>query len=67
MKKSSALIGFMLRCSIVTCISVGLPLFVAAAAYGQKPPKIGMVTFQEGLRQLVVEKDAALSDSLRRS
>ena len=26
-----------------------------------------MVTFQEGLRQLVVKKDAALSDSLRRS
>ena len=58
MKKSSALIGFTLRCSIVTCISVSLPLFVAAAAYGQKPPKIGMVNFQELALQSKVGKAA---------
>jgi len=58
MKTSSALIGFMLRCSIVTCISVSLPFFVAAAAYGQKPPKIGVVNFQEVALQSKVGKAA---------
>jgi Skp family chaperone for outer membrane proteins len=58
MKTGSALSGFMLRRSIVTCISVSLPLFVAAAAYGQKPPKVGMVNFQEVALQSKVGKAA---------
>jgi len=56
MKTGSALIGFLLRYSILTCISISLPLFVAAPAYGQKPPKIGVVNFQEVALQSKVGK-----------
>ena len=56
MKTGSVLIGFVLRCSVVTCISISLSLVVAAAAYGQKPPKIGVVNFQEVALQSKVGK-----------
>jgi Skp family chaperone for outer membrane proteins len=61
MKTGSALIGFVLRCSVVTCIGISLSLVVAAAAYGQKPPKIGVKT-EEGkflARQKAFESKAS--------
>ena len=58
MKTGSALVGFVVRCSVITCIGAALPLFVAAAAYGQKPPKIGVVNFQEAALQSKIGKAA---------
>src|SRR3990172_2140559 len=46
MKTGPAPMGYLARCSVV-CVSVGIALLVASATYGQKPPKIGGVNFQE--------------------
>ena len=46
MKTGPAPMGYLARCSVV-CVSVGIALLVASATYGQKPPKIGVVNFQE--------------------
>ena len=39
--------GFSQRWFVVVCASAGIALFSPAATYGQKPPKIGVVNFQE--------------------
>lgn len=41
-----AIVGVFARCVIV-CLSAGLTLSAASAAFGQAPPKIGVVNFQE--------------------
>ena len=38
--------GFFARCSM-TCLSAGLALTVPSVVFGQEPPRIGVVNFQE--------------------
>ena len=40
------MMGFFARCSMI-CLSAGLALAVPSAVFGQAPPKIGVVNFQE--------------------
>ncbi len=46
MSARRAMAGFFACCSIA-CVSAGAALLPASSAYGQKPPKIGVVNFQE--------------------
>ncbi len=47
MKRRSTILSFLTRYSVIASVSAGMTLFVTAAAYGQKPLKIGVVNFQE--------------------
>ena len=63
--------SFFPRYSVVASVSAGITLFVAAAAYGQKPLKIGVVNFQEVALQSKAGKAAKarlqkLADKLRK-
>jgi Skp family chaperone for outer membrane proteins len=46
MRTGSAPVSLLARWFVV-CVSVGIALLVAPATYGQKPPKIGVVNFQD--------------------
>lgn len=47
MTRRWAILSFLSRYSVIASVSAGMVLFVTAAAYGQKPLKIGVVNFQE--------------------
>lgn len=63
--------GFFQRCVVIVCASAGIALFGPTATYGQKPPKIGVVNFQEVALQSRLGKAAKarleeLADKLRK-
>ena len=47
MNTKSGIVGVFTKWSVLACLSAGAALFVPTATFGQKPPKIGVVNFQE--------------------